>query len=135
MSQILPSLIRTVVPLLVAFVTALLVKAGIDPGPYQDLLAQLAGALVATAYYAIVRVFETYVKPRIGWLLGWAKQPTYDAPAAPSTTSPTGYEATPDAPADIPAGEPVDVTEAEPDSVQGLVDHALSQPHEGKHAD
>jgi len=111
LSQLIPSIIRTVVPLLVALVTALLVKAGIDPGPYRELIAQLVGGAVATAYYVAVRVFETYVKPRWGWLLGYAKQPTYDAPAAPSKDSPSGAVATEDT-VGIPEGDPVDVIPA-----------------------
>ncbi|GAA2037274.1 hypothetical protein GCM10009740_31270 [Terrabacter terrae] len=107
LTQLVPSIIRTVVPLLVALVTALLVKAGIDPGPFHDLIAQLCGALVATAYYVAVRVFETHVKPHLGWFLGYPKQPSYDPPAA-SETSPTGAVAT-EGTTGIPAGEPVDV--------------------------
>lgn len=120
-----PSVIRTVVPLLVALFTSWLVKLGIDPGPYEDLIAQLAGGLVALAYYVAVRVFEMHVAPRLGWLLGLPKQPTYDAPAAPSEQSPTGYEATPDTPG-IPEGEPVDVIPADPAAMEG--DSALGDP-------
>jgi hypothetical protein len=131
LSQLLPSIIRTVVPMLVALVTSWLVKLGIDPGPYQDLLSQLAGGLVATLYYVAVRFFETHIKPKFGWLLGYAKQPTYDAPAAPSETSPTGYEATPDAPADIPVGEAVEVTEAAPGSVTEGINDILGEALQG----
>ena len=126
MSQLIPSIIRTVVPLLVALLTSLLVKAGIDPGPYQELIAQLVGGAVATAYYVAVRIFETYVKPRFGWLLGYAKQPTYEAPAAPSETSPTGAVATEDT-TGVPAGVPVSVQAAITETVQ----EALSQPYSG----
>ncbi|GAA2746308.1 hypothetical protein GCM10009868_31190 [Terrabacter aerolatus] len=114
-------------PLLVALVTSLLVKASIDPGPYQQLIAQLVGGAVATAYYVAVRVFETYVKPRFGWLLGYAKQPTYDAPAAPSDASPSGAVAT-EATEGIPEGAPVEVVPAGSvgdglgDAVSGVAD-------------
>lgn len=111
MNQIGPSIIRTVVPLLVQLVVSQLAKGGIDSGPYQEILSQVVGAVVAAAYYGAVRLLETYVKPRLGWLLGSAKAPTYDAPAAPSQSSPTGYEATEAAP--VPEGEPVVVEEYE----------------------
>lgn len=111
MSQIGPSIIRTVVPLLVQLVVAQLAKRGVDPGPYQELIAQVIGAAVAAGYYGAVRLLETYVKPRLGWLLGSAKAPTYDAPAAPSASSPTGYEAT--EAATVPEGQPVVVEEYE----------------------
>ena len=124
MNQIGPSLIRTIVPLVVAAVVSQLAKRGIDAGPWQEFIAQAVGALVAAAYYGAVRLLEIHVKPRLGILLGSAKAPTYDAPAAPSAASPTGFEATEAAP--VPEGEPVVVEEyvgrhAEGDDPQPLV--------------
>ena len=124
MSQLGPSIIRTVVPLIVAGIVSQLAKRGIDAGPHQEVIAQAVGALVAAAYYGAVRLLETHVKPRLGWLLGSAKAPTYDAPAKPAPSSPTGFEATEAAP--VPEGEPVVVEEyvgrhAEDDDPQPLV--------------
>jgi hypothetical protein len=36
-------------------------------------------ALSTGVYYLVVRVFEHYVSPRFGWLLGFPAAPTYDA--------------------------------------------------------
>lgn len=36
-------------------------------------------ALFTTGYYLIARILEI-VHPNFGWLLGWAKQPTYNGP-------------------------------------------------------
>lgn len=135
LSQLVPSIIRTVVPLLVALVTSWLVKLGIDPGPYQELIAQLVGGTVALAYYVAVRIFETHVRPWLGWLLGLPKQPTYDAPAAPSEQSPTGAVSTEDTPG-VPEGEPVVVVPVDPSvgdgtaavaSVKDVIDEVVGE--------
>lgn len=78
------SVVRTVVPIIVAQIVALLAARGIDAGAWTEVLSQVVGALVATLYYYLARLLETYVKPRFGWLLGKAKTPTYDqqGPAA-----------------------------------------------------
>ena len=110
MPQLSPSIIRTIVPLLVQVIVAQSAKIGLDLGPYEDLLSQLIGAGVSAAYYAFVRWLETRGSDRWGWLLGLPSAPTYGAPAAPSQESPTGYEATEAAP--IPEGEPVTVEPA-----------------------
>jgi len=40
-------------------------------------LELLIGSIVTTAYYTMVRVLETKVTPRFGWLLGAPRTPTY----------------------------------------------------------
>lgn len=109
-SQIGTSVIRTVVPMLVAAIASALVRLNIDPGPWQSLIENLVGAAVGTAYYGVVRLLETHVKPWWGWLLLKAKPPVYGAPVAPDVTSPTGYAATDESP--LPTGEPVVVQAA-----------------------
>lgn len=115
-SQIGTSVIRTVVPIVVAAIIGLLAKVGIDAGPWTDLIAQLIGAVAGAAYYAVARWLETHVKPKFGWLLGLPKAPTYESPAKPDEGSPSGYSATDTAPVaeDTPVTiEPVPGTEGQ----------------------
>lgn len=54
-----------------------------------DAEAQLTGFLMwlATAvYYVAVRLAETYLSPKFGWLLGLAKQPSYEPTLEPEVT-------------------------------------------------
>jgi hypothetical protein len=70
----LASLLRTLVPLLVAWAGPTLTAwAGWTP---ED-ISLVAGLLVAGGYYAVVRLLERYVSPRFGWLLGLASAPSY----------------------------------------------------------
>jgi hypothetical protein len=49
----------------------------------------LGGAValvVTTVYYNLVRVLETKYRDGAGWLLGYANQPKYNAPAVTSGT-------------------------------------------------
>lgn len=70
------SVVRTIVPAAVGTVVAAAASAGfdLDPGTIQNALA----LVVTTAYYAVVRTLETRLGPAYGWLLGVAKQPTYE---------------------------------------------------------
>jgi hypothetical protein len=81
----LASLVRTGVPYLVGLGLAWLGrKYGIvlSDGSSAELTAWV-GFLAGTAYYAVVRWAEAHW-PRVGWLLGLAKPPTYEAlPAKP----------------------------------------------------
>jgi hypothetical protein len=49
-------------------------------GPYIDPAAasELVTSVFAIAYYALVRVGETFVTPQLGWFLGVPRQPVYD---------------------------------------------------------
>jgi len=111
-NQIGTSLIRTIVPMIVGWLIAQLAIRGlnIDPG----LVEQLVTWGITSAYYVAVRVFETRIAPKLGWLLGLPKQPTYDAKAAASDQSPTGAVAT-EGTDGIPAGAPVEVVPADVD--------------------
>lgn len=81
MGDIGSSIVRTVVPLVVGVVVAWLARHNVDGSAYADFLSAVVAAVVTTVYYAVVRVLETYVKPRFGWLLGLAKPPTYGVTA------------------------------------------------------
>lgn len=69
----LPSLVRTVVPLIVGFLISLSFMRGVD----QDSLTELVTLLVTAAYYIIVRLLEHYVSGSFGFLLGWPSPPQY----------------------------------------------------------
>ena len=77
------SIVRTVVPLVVALLVRAGAKAGLnlDPGLFLDTVT----VIVTTLYYAVVRVLETRVGPAWGWLLGVAKVPAY--PTMSNTTT------------------------------------------------
>jgi hypothetical protein len=75
--------IRTYVPVLVGFVLTLLArKLGVilDETTSASLATGFA-ALVAGIYYGLVRLLEARF-PKLGWLLGFAVQPSYGPPAA-----------------------------------------------------
>lgn len=72
------SLVRTVTPIIVGWVVSLLVSAGIPvDDEFRGAIEGLVTAGAAAAWYAIVRLLETYVTPKFGWLLGLAKAPEY----------------------------------------------------------
>lgn len=72
------SITRTIVPIVVGAVISWAVTAGItlDDQFEVALTAALTG-LFSGAYYIVVRLFEVYVSPKFGWLLGLAKNPVY----------------------------------------------------------
>lgn len=83
-STLLPSLIRTGVPLLVGWLLSLPVVPAIlgalgagDSQEQRRLLAQAVTLLITFAYYAAVRLLEKYVSPKFGWALGLASEPVY----------------------------------------------------------
>lgn len=78
------SVVRTLVPIIVGAVIAFLVKAGIPTaGDFTETLTTLLTVGFSGLYYVLVRLFETYVSPKFGWLLGLAKKVTY-TPAPPT---------------------------------------------------
>jgi len=69
------SVIRTVTPYLTALIVVELAKRGVtmDSGEVSQAIVPLLGSI----WYAVVRSLE--VKwPRVGWLLGTPKTPTYE---------------------------------------------------------
>ena len=76
------SLVRTFVPIVVGAVLAFFVTRGITLDPdFEVALTTTITAGLSFAWYALVRVFEVYVSPKFGWLLGLAKAPVYQAEA------------------------------------------------------
>lgn len=77
------SVVRTVVPLIVGLIITYATKAGFDISEAVVQDAVYAG--VVTLYYVLVRLAETHLSPKWGWLLGQAKVPTY-SPLGPSNS-------------------------------------------------
>lgn len=72
------SIVRSVVPAIVAAVADFLAHWGLDID--ANGLGGLETALFAlfyAAYFIPIRLFEMYVHPKIGWLLGWPGAPKY----------------------------------------------------------
>lgn len=78
------SIVRTIVPVVVGFFLQLAVTWNLPLDPeFEGTLTALLTLLLTTAYYVAVRLFETYISPKLGWLLGYAKAPekyTADSP-------------------------------------------------------
>lgn len=70
------SIVRTLTPIIAGALVAWLVARGI---PVDDeFKASIVIALTAAfqaVYYIAVRLFELYITPKLGWLLGLAKSP------------------------------------------------------------
>lgn len=79
------STVRTIVPIIVGSVLGWFAGANIPLDPeFEGKLTALLTILFTSAYYMAVRLFETYISPKLGWLLGYAKSPdsyTADSPA------------------------------------------------------
>ncbi len=73
--SLLPSVLRTFVPLIVGAVISILARLGdtVD----SDAVTTIVTAGITGVYYLVVRVLEYRVKPQFGWLLGYPAQPTY----------------------------------------------------------
>ena len=69
----LPSLIRTFVPILVGLLTSMAVFRDSDVGA----LSEVVTALVTAVYYLAARLLEHYASGSFGWLLGYPKAPVY----------------------------------------------------------
>lgn len=78
MKALFDSLVRTVVPLIVGAVISFFITRGIPLDPeFETSLTIALTAGFTGIYYIAVRLFETYLSPKFGWLLGLAKQPVY----------------------------------------------------------
>lgn len=73
--DILVSLKRTLVPILVGAIAGTIIGQWID----QQTLQNVVGSIVAGVYYTVVRFLE-FKHPSIGVLLGSKKQPIYVEP-------------------------------------------------------
>jgi hypothetical protein len=87
-SNLLPSLVRTFIPLVVGVLSSL----GFDSDEQNTSVLVTAGA--AFLFYAVVRFLEVYAGPKWGYILGIAKSPGYAShtPAA----APVGRHSRPD---------------------------------------
>lgn len=70
------SLVRTILPILVGWVGALLAQWGFHI-ENAVISADLAG-LFSIGYYTLFRALEAHAHPGWGWLLGMARPPQYD---------------------------------------------------------
>lgn len=79
------SIVRTLVPIIVGAVLGFFSSANIQVDTeFEKLLTAALTLVFTTLYYVAVRLFETYISPKIGWFLGYAKSPdsyTADSPA------------------------------------------------------
>lgn len=73
--DVLASLWRTAVPVVVGWVAALLARIYIDVD--SQALSQALVAAFALVYYGLFRLLEAMASPAFGWLLGLAKPPAY----------------------------------------------------------
>lgn len=71
-----PSIIRTIVPFLVALVGPWVAS---NLGVGEDDLSNVATVVAGAVYYVIARLAERYFGPQLGWLLGHPAAPTYPA--------------------------------------------------------
>lgn len=70
-----PSIVRTIVPVLVGQIVAYVATLGIVvPGDVETALTVILGFLATTVYYIAVRFLEQKF-PKLGALLGWAATP------------------------------------------------------------
>lgn len=71
------SIVRTIVPIVVGAVLAWIASLGITLDPeFEPLLGTVLTGAFTGLYYIAVRLLETYLSPKLGWLLGLAKTPT-----------------------------------------------------------
>lgn len=82
-SNLLPSLIRTLIPVVVG------VLASLGLGYDDQNVAVLLTGVIAFVFYAVVRFLEVYAGPKWGYILGIAKSPGY-SPKDPPATAPVG---------------------------------------------
>lgn len=76
MRDLLVSVVRTIVPVVVGLIISTLATAGIEID--ENSLRVVVDGLFVGGYYALVRVLEKQ-HPAIGWLLGLPAAPSYDA--------------------------------------------------------
>jgi hypothetical protein len=72
------SIVRTLVPVIVGAVLTWVTTLGVELDPeFEGALTLVITAVFTAVYYIAVRLLETHVTPKLGWLLGSAKQPDY----------------------------------------------------------
>ena len=79
------SIVRTFTPIIVGSVVGWFVTLGVPlDDKFSGLLTLVVSGILSAVYYVAVRLLETYVTPKLGWLLGLAKTPvayTHESPA------------------------------------------------------
>lgn len=92
MMNVMPSVIRTGVPIIVGIAVSFAATKGIHVSAETETqLAVLVGGAAAALYHWLVRLFEERW-PRAGWLLGLARAPRYDNNDSLAWTSSTKYD-------------------------------------------
>jgi hypothetical protein len=82
--QMLASLVRTFVPIVVAFLVDAFARIGVDlpSATAEQTVNALISAGIALLYYGVARWLELHKSSKFGWLLGYAKAaPLYVVPA------------------------------------------------------
>lgn len=70
------SVLRTYVPLIVGGVLGWFASQGITVDPeFEEAFTGILMLVGSGLYYLVIRLFETYVSPKIGWLLGTSQSP------------------------------------------------------------
>lgn len=70
------SVVRTYCPLIVGGVLGFFASQGITVDPeFEEAFTGVLMLVGSGLYYLVARLFETYVSPKLGWLLGSAKSP------------------------------------------------------------
>lgn len=70
------SVVRTFCPLIVGGVLGFFTSQGITVDPeFEEAFTGVLMLVGSGLYYLVARLFETYVSPKLGWLLGSAKSP------------------------------------------------------------
>lgn len=82
--SLLPSILRTGVPLLVGYFTAW--PAAQWLGLTDEQITSLITIVISGIYYLAVRLLEQ-LAPQFGWLLGYAAKPVYVPPSADGSYS------------------------------------------------
>lgn len=82
------SLLRTIVPSIVALASAGLLKVGIkiDDAFLENLVSGVCGVVVMALYYLGLRVLEHFRSSKWGILLGFPSAPVYPGGPAPALT-------------------------------------------------
>lgn len=90
--NVVPSVIRTGVPVLVGVGVSFAAAKGIHISPeLESQIVVLIGAAAASVYHWVVRLLEERW-PHCGWLLGIARSPDYSGSAGGSYLSVTEYD-------------------------------------------
>lgn len=78
MRALFDSVVRTLTPIIVGAVLGWVASINITPDPeFQGALTVVVTGVFQAVWYIGVRLLETYVTPKFGWLIGLAAKPSY----------------------------------------------------------